>query len=228
MSTVAVERLTADSEFQVAIRGERGPIGEPGPIGPEGPQGEPGEIGVRGERGEPGPQGPPGEVGPTGKQGERGSPGNIPEPHWQAHKELIAKATERLARREAAKIGDIALKKGKNVKAFVSAVEDFYRNHEPKASEEICGTVSNMLQTMARRDLTADEQRSVNVTVRSWVQGQCHQSQLLCCEKRTSIHKVLEDWRAQRGVDDADALLDHLQLLVFGLLQREARNAVCE
>ncbi len=136
-----------------------------------------------------------------------------------AYRKIVEGVVQRIARREAAEV-ESALKR----KAPMESLDDFFDEHKRHMEVDLVPTVIGLAEAAAGKEVPREVVRPPIV---AWIEARVDRSR---CEivEQDDLRDVLERWRTQRPMEDADELSQALELLLFGLASGRQTNAVCK
>jgi HK97 family phage portal protein len=170
---------------------------------------------------EPEPKAPPALPAPPAGDGSNDDEGNGQQRFYApAYRKIVEDAVGRIARREAARVERAA----KTGLADAKWVEAFYVEHKRHMERDLVPVIVGLAEVAVGTEVPRD---IVRAPIVAWIESRAERSRAELAES-DDAGELIERWRTQRPVEDADELSQALELLLFGLASRRQTNAVCE
>jgi hypothetical protein len=138
-----------------------------------------------------------------------------------AYRKIVEDAVGRIARREAGKIEDA---EHRGHLKDVAWVKLFYDEHRSHMERDLVPVIVGLAEAAAGAEVPRD---IVRLPIVAWIESRAERSRREIAEQG-DLKGLLERWRTQRPMEDADELSQALELLLFGLASRRQTNAVCQ
>jgi HK97 family phage portal protein len=137
------------------------------------------------------------------------------------YRKIVEDAVGRIARREAGKIEDAA---ARDLLGDPRWVKLFYDEHQSHMERDLVPVLTALTENVIGDEVPRE---IIRQPVLSWIEARSAKS---CAEieNKESVEALLEHWRCQRPLDDAENLLQALELLLFGLASRSHDHAICQ